>query len=481
MGRIAAPKRKPKRIVFCFDGTWNRLSTECPTNVVLISQLIKPVAENGTPQVVYYDEGIGTGVGWFRQRWDGAFGKGMLKIMREAYRFLIFNYEPGDQIFAFGFSRGAYTARSFIGFIRHAGIVDIASVTLIDEALRIYREAPTNESGQESEEGYAFRAKHCSGVCVSAADKKYRIQNVPGFEPQNAPLLEIRYLGVWDTVRALGLPDFIPGSGLFNSKYVFHNDYLTSKIKSARHAVAIDEMRPTFRATLFGREQVEKLNRRNERIGDPLPIHKQFYQEKWFPGVHGAVGGGGPLRGHSDGALEWILDGARQRGLELRDRRENLAYALRPDAFESLQNDPPKGFWRPKFGVVKALFGSPRKGPTSIMELSLPALRRWHAEPERLAEKKLWRPGALADVADQIDAWPYAKPTTGKWESDELEDYEVQPGDTLSALALARLGRADLWAEIYDINRDRIDNPDVLAVGLVIRLPKAVPSDAEDC
>ena len=112
-----------KRLVFCFDGTWNRLAADCPTNVVLVAEMTKPIASNGIPQIVYYDEGIGTARDErFR---GGAFGKGMMDNIREAYRFLLFNYEPGDHIFAFGFSRGAFTARSFVGFIRHAGILDV--------------------------------------------------------------------------------------------------------------------------------------------------------------------------------------------------------------------------------------------------------------------------------------------------------------------------------------------------------------------
>ena len=107
-----------KRLVFCFDGTWNKLSTNCPTNVVLVAEMVAPIAKGGVPQIVYYDEGIGTAKS--EHFMGGAFGKGMMTNIREAYRFLLFNYEPGDQIYAFGFSRGAYTARSFLGFIRHA-------------------------------------------------------------------------------------------------------------------------------------------------------------------------------------------------------------------------------------------------------------------------------------------------------------------------------------------------------------------------
>ncbi len=471
----------PKRIVFCFDGTWNRLSANCPTNVVLIAQMVKPVADDRRAQVVYYDEGIGSRTSWPQSWFEGATGKGMLKILREAYRFLIFNYEPGDEIFAFGFSRGAYTARSFIGFIRHAGILDIASVTQIDEAIRIYREAPATTIGAESPEGLEFRAKYCTGVCVSAADRQHRIETIAGFDPATAPLLEIRYVGVWDTVRALGVPDFVPGAAWLNRRYGFHDAVLSSKIKAARHAVALDELRPSFRATLFGRDRIAELNRRNRRAKGPeMPPWKLHYQEKWFPGGHGAVGGGGPRRGLSDGALDWILDGARQRGLELRDRRSNLAYALRPDPFDQLQNDPKQPFYRRGLlGWLLGLADSPRVGPVALDDVALAALRRWHADPRDLPGRKPYRPGALAAISDAMDRWIAELPARSRPQTQadpaDFEDYEVQPLDTLSALAKSRLGDGKLWEQLFDLNRDRIENPDRLPIGLVIRLPRTGP------
>ena len=156
-----------KKLVFCFDGTWNQLSADVPTNVAWLAQMIRPRTRDGTAQVVYYDEGIGTQANAIRRLTDGAFGWGMLANIREAYRFLIFNYEPGDQIYAFGFSRGAYTARSFLGFIRHAGILDVASASKIDKAIEIYRDAPAGRTGKESALAMRFRAKFCKGMCVS--------------------------------------------------------------------------------------------------------------------------------------------------------------------------------------------------------------------------------------------------------------------------------------------------------------------------
>ncbi len=473
-----AGERKPKRIVFCFDGTWNRLSADCLTNVAMLAQMVRPVAHDGTPQIVYYDEGIGTGGNKLAHLRDGAFGRGMLGILRNAYRFLIFNYEPGDEIFAFGFSRGAYTARSFVGFIRHAGILDIARASQIDRAIDLYRAADAG-SGVELPAALKFRAANSLGVCVSAADRDWRKKNVPGFDPVCAPLLEIKYLGVWDTVRALGVPDFVPFSGWFNRRYGFHDAVLTSKVKAARHAVALDELRPTFRATLFGHDKVAEYNSRNVRAeGPPLPVWKERYQEQWFPGVHGAVGGGGDRRGLSDGALDWVLTGARLAGLDLRDGAGNKAFDLRPDPYDALQNDS-KVPWthRGPVGWLRRLALSPRPGPDRIDEVSLPALRRWHTAAAQLPEGKAYRPGTLKRLEPELAVWDWREPPQWKGGTGDpaplLEDYTIVIGDTLSKLALARLGDAKRWPEYFELNRDRIADPDYLPIGLVIRLPRA--------
>lgn len=103
-----------KRLIFCFDGTWNKLEPGRATNVVLTAASIERIGRDGSPQIIHYDEGVGTGdLDQFR---GGMFGTGLIDNVREAYRFLIFNYDPGDEIYVFGFSRGAYSAPTFVGF-----------------------------------------------------------------------------------------------------------------------------------------------------------------------------------------------------------------------------------------------------------------------------------------------------------------------------------------------------------------------------
>ena len=129
-----------KRIVVCADGTWSRpekdLRKDVPTNVLRLARAIKPVASDGVPQQVFYDWGIGS----YHDRVSaGATGKGLHKNIMDDYRYIVQNYSPGDEIFLFGFSRGAYTIRSLCGLINNCGIVTRPDARLIQAAFEHYK------------------------------------------------------------------------------------------------------------------------------------------------------------------------------------------------------------------------------------------------------------------------------------------------------------------------------------------------------
>jgi uncharacterized protein (DUF2235 family) len=487
---MTEPAKTNKRLVFCFDGTWNRLSVDTPTNVVKLAQMVLPTAPDGAPQVVYYDEGIGTDSKL--NRWTGGIlGEGMLSIIREAYRFLIFNYTAGDEIYAFGFSRGAYTARSFIGFIRHAGILDAAYANQIDRAIDIYRRAPAGQVGSESREAIAFRFKNCTGICVSEEDQAGRVELYKAMspagrekyprDPATLGLLNIKYLGVWDTVRALGIPDFLPGARWLNRKYAYHNAVLTSKVEAARHAVAIDEPRLAFRPTLFGADKVRELNALSGAgRSAPVPQWKLPYQELWFPGVHGAVGGGGARRGLSDIALAWVLRGARDAGLAVRVDGTGPIYSLMRVPLQELQNSATRSWYeRGLVGWLARLLHRPRPGPRALEDLHLVTLQRWYANPGDLPDKRDYRPKPLASLKAQIDIWPY-RPVWPPAPADGAtwREHTVSGSDTLGTVAQLYLGNSTRWREIFDINRDRIEDPDDLANGQMLRVPPAADRTA---
>ena len=130
-----------KRIVIACDGTWKRIDAERPTNVARLAQAVLPAAPDGVAQVVCHLDGVGTGRGtgglarMLDRTLGGLFGQGLTATLAAAYRFLVFTYAPGDEVYLFGFSRGAFTARSLAGLIRNCGILERDEASAIPAAL----------------------------------------------------------------------------------------------------------------------------------------------------------------------------------------------------------------------------------------------------------------------------------------------------------------------------------------------------------
>lgn len=360
----STPGQRKRLAVFC-DGTWNDLRMASLTNVARLAKCVSRQGWDGVDQVVFYDAGVGvaSGVSPFVDRLvgllGGALGRGIDEKIETAYRFLVLNYEPGDEIFVFGFSRGAYTARSLVGLIRKCGIVRRDCFEQIPEAIRLYRskaapsdselitfrasygarvpgtgrpiaagpedlsEAPLDTSREPSSHPpdiWARRAIRFSRVDSDTAEKEVRPPEPPPIE-----IYRMMYLGLWDTVGSLGLPPSVPFlSTLLNRKYRFHDTRASSLISSLRHACALDEDRKVFDVTEIA--NIDRLNGEwainnglqidyPEKAGFVQPWNRPF-QQCWFPGGHGSVGGGNAERGLSGGALVWVAVGALQAGLK---------------------------------------------------------------------------------------------------------------------------------------------------------------------
>jgi uncharacterized protein (DUF2235 family) len=370
-----------KRIgIFC-DGTWNRTDVRNPTNVVLLANTVKPTAGDGISQVVQYVSGVGTGQASSKvargldRVLGGGLGWGLDDNIMSAYRNLVFCYEPGDEICIFGFSRGAYTARSLAGFIRSSGIAPIAHLARIPEAFARYRKRD-GTTKPEDPQSYTFREDFAPQTATSEAEWKSRRAR-----GSSAILLTISYLGVWDTVGALGVPSNLLIAPLVNGKYKFHDADLSSSVKSARHAVAIDERRKTFPPTLW-----DNLDRLNGGASGDLP-----YQQIWFPGDHGSVGGGGDLKGLSSITLEWIADGAQKAGLD-------LSWSILADlAAGKNYSEALKNHRQPPGLIARILMASStdRDGPADLGDLSDAAIARW-------CNDESYRPKTLAKVDAQL-------------------------------------------------------------------------------
>jgi len=283
-----------RHIVVCIDGTWNRPGQKdrdrmVPTNVVEVARALSGCAySKGKPsveQLLYYDTGVGTEGSWFERCLGGATGRGLRTKLSRAYTAIAREYKPGDKLFLFGFSRGAYTVRSLAGLIDLCGFPTKNKCHLaraVDEATRIYA-IPDFE-----------QRKKCAKLHAKKwADKAYREKSK-----------SVYFVGIWDTVGALGVP-YWPLNWVGRAKYAFHNVGLGKHIRHAYHAVAIDERRRLFAPAMW-RDAC-----RVKAAGNT----NQVVEQVWFPGVHSNVGGGYVDSGLSDRTLLWMCLKAAKAGL----------------------------------------------------------------------------------------------------------------------------------------------------------------------
>ncbi len=288
-----------KNIALLSDGTGNSNIKGRGTNVF---KLYEAIDFNLTdcPQLAFYDDGVGTQQFKPLKILGGAFGWGLSRNVRHLYTELVRCYEPGDRIYLFGFSRGAFTVRSLAGLIAKMGILKSAAYPDDDEleiaVLKLYQDYRRNNLAHL--EKLFFRPPRGNDLIVH----------------QNAP---IRFIGVWDTVAAVGLP-FAEATEFWNRyvfRFKFSDHVLNPLVERACQAMSIDDERQTFHPLLWQ--------------DDPR------IEQVWFPGVHANVGGGYPQQGLSLVALDWMMKKAQQAGLRFVDTDVKFAKD-RKNAFDKL-------------------------------------------------------------------------------------------------------------------------------------------------
>ena len=299
-----------KRIIICSDGTWDKPGNVengfvVRTNVQKIFEVIAK-SDGDIKQIKHYDTGVATIGSSVARAVNGVLGVGLESNIINAYKFIVWNYEPGDELYFFGFSRGAYTVRSLAGLIRRCGIVKNQDLCLIDDAYHLYRQRMVDRETR-------------------------RRQSVKFIAANSYANPEIKFLGVWDTVGALGIPH--SAFRMINKKkYRFHDLTLSSIIRHACQAMAIDEHRSLFNVNLWTRSK----HATDSNIG-------QVVEQRWFSGVHSEVGGGYHEEQLSDLPLLWMIDRAKRAGLcidiKLAVETKDFPVFLSPDPAASPHNN----------------------------------------------------------------------------------------------------------------------------------------------
>lgn len=379
-----------KRIAICMDGTWQKLRQDRPTNINIISRSVS-LHVGDMQQIVIYTPGVGStldalqgnqsGISGFAASLGsfvgGVFGDGLEDAILDTYLRLAFNYEPGDQIYIFGFSRGAFSARSLAALIGKCGILSRRFADKAGEAFELYRD---HDIRADSGAAVEFRTAYGKqlGNAIGADRRDYRP--------------EIAYLGIFDTVGQRGLPSALgPLSDWGNKRYAFHDLDLGAHVKSARHALAIDERRSAFPPTLW--TNLDLLNARSLENGGPADA----YQQRWFVGAHGDVGGGNPST-LSSFPLAWIVEGAEGAGLGF----DRTPFGPLTQAQQPLYLDPAQPITRAPF-------------PKNLSPINWSG--RWRKitdsqepVPRNLAAQTLHDSVALRTVAPSLRKRPYKPP-----------------------------------------------------------------------
>jgi uncharacterized protein (DUF2235 family) len=252
-----------RRLVLLFDGTWNK--PESNTNVERLRRWIAPRDPAGTEQLVNYVPGVGVSPG-LTHLLGGAFGYGLSGNVLDGYRWLCETWQAGDELYLFGFSRGAYTARSLGGLIRKCGL--------------LRRHADGSVAGSDLSGAYDVYRD-----ITSKPDDPVAV----GFRASHSIEIDIHFIGVWDTVGSLGIPDIASWFPYARSRYQFHDTELSKIVKYAYQALALDEHRPDFAPTVWTRNPYTL--KPGETLTSKKPEQIEI-EQRWFIGSHSDVGGG---------------------------------------------------------------------------------------------------------------------------------------------------------------------------------------------
>jgi uncharacterized protein (DUF2235 family) len=271
---------------------------QVPSNVTRIGRALEREGRDGTPQVIYYHSGVGTGVSWLDNITGGMTGMGISEVrdiptkarkivinpyqnVREVYSFIAANYEPGDEIVLIGFSRGAFTARSVAGMIKDIGLLTRDGM---NEFYPIFKDQENfkNPKYKDIFPDIPFSNKPRGRKSAEEYKRRLEQEGLTRVHDPDGTEIHIYAVAVWETVGALGIPQIslLARIGLPHStkEYKFYDTNLSGIVKHAFQALAIDEQRAPFDAAVWERTDMLKTT--------------VDLRQCWFPGAHSNVGGG---------------------------------------------------------------------------------------------------------------------------------------------------------------------------------------------
>lgn len=283
-------KEQQKRLALFLDGTWNEVDSN--TNVWRMKLLCAPASTDGKPQLTYYEIGVNGVIG-------GSTGKGLDTNIRKAYEWLVENYNEGDEIFIFGFSRGAYTARSLAGLVANFGVIRPGSPIGVGQLFSRYKRR------DEETINKLIELRNAGKLQGLTLEERWILK-------YSRPT-KIKVVGVWDTVGSLGIPAFaIPG--VSRPTFGYLQTGLRLQIEHGYHALAIDEHRKAFEPTLW-----DVRTPKDPNASHAAPRAITDVEQRWFVGAHANVGGGYESDLLAQAPLRWIMKKASLYGLTFRN------------------------------------------------------------------------------------------------------------------------------------------------------------------
>jgi len=382
---MATTKRK---LVVCFDGTWNTMDSR--TNVSRLFSEVGDLHSGCADQLKFYDEGVGTSMG--EKIRGGALGLGLDNNILQGYCWLVNNYQhdaaapaivdakdpsgeafvDGDEIFLFGFSRGAFTARSLGGLLNRVGLLKRTGDG----------HEPVTPDSDLVRKAWDFYCK----PAPSGAKEGRLAPACAEFRARNSHNVKVRFIGVWDTVGALGIPLFGSVNPVSRSRFEFHDAKLGRIVEHAYHAVAIDENRKDYNVVLWSHAH---------------PVGTREVRQRWFPGAHANVGGGyeddllpaGPLRWMAERAaglgLRFTLDSmSAQPGQDRCSTSLPGAFRLDGSEYRSPVRDSYKEFLNGTYAFLKSFRGGRFYRRMLVLddgvnqEVDESARAKWSADPQ---------------------------------------------------------------------------------------------------